>query len=194
MGLNENNLPYEMKALRPGVLVYAAVATARDLPYLNVTAVTHAKGESVLQCWQLPYPFGISNAPGVANGSYAVIGEVANTTLTVIPANSDGGRHYADSQWVYFITGLAHITLPNSSDEAWINGGKYGLLWAGDPSKFSKHGHSTFYHEQSVTLALMTEGGKEPKHEVVRQGACVPDDLLGMAALGEREAECTICE
>lgn len=166
-------------------------ALASDiLPHLNVTAVTHANGESVLQCWQLLERFRVSSSSGVANGSYAFLGEVANATLTIIPANSNGGRHYADPQFVHFITGLAHITLPHGSDEAWINGGKYGLLWAGDTRNVSKSGHSTFYHEESVTLALMMPGGKEPKHMTVREGACLPEDLLGMAELGVGSNEC----
>lgn len=164
-----------------------ATAVDHDLPYLNVTAVTHANGVSVLQCWQLLKPFEISSSPGVANGSYAFLGDVANATITIIPAESDGGRHYAQPQWVWFITGLAHITLPGSSDEAWIRGGKYGLLWAGDTREQSECGHSTLYHEESVTLALMTENGEEPEHKIVRQGGCLPQDLLGLAALGVRE-------
>ncbi|KAI1857305.1 uncharacterized protein JN550_013331 [Neoarthrinium moseri] len=165
---------------------------ATSLPYLNVTAVTHAGGESVLQCWQLPSPFAVSASPGVANGSYAFLGAAANATLTVIPARSEGGRHYAQPQWVHFVTGLAHITLPTASDAAWIRGGKYGLLWAGDTPNRSRGGHSTYYWEESVTLALMTPDGEEPAHRVVREGACLLEDLVGMAGLGVRD--CVECD
>ncbi|KAH6648486.1 hypothetical protein BKA67DRAFT_538518 [Truncatella angustata] len=178
--------PYQLPLVLAFSLFYSS-AVARDLPHLNITAVTHDDGDSVLQCWQLPTPFDISSTPGVANGSYVFLGPVANATLTVVPANSDGGRHYAQPQWVHFITGLAHITLPRSSDEARINGGKYGLLWAGDTRDVRKCGHSTFYHEESVTLALMAENGDEPEHEVVRLGPCLPEDLLGLADLGDKE-------
>lgn len=107
--------------------------------------------------------------------------------VTVIPANSNGGRHYAQPQWVHFITGLAHITLPKSSDEAWVIGGKYGLLWAGDMRDVSKHGHNTFYQEESTTLALMTVGGAEPEHIVVREGGCLAEDLRGYGQLGDKK-------
>lgn len=115
-----------------------SIAVHHDV-YLNITAVTHINGESALQCWQLPAPFRTSLAPGTANGSYVLLGDqTSEATLTVIPAGLDGGLHHAEPQWVYFVTGLAHITLPLSSDQAWINGGKYGLLWAGDGANVSR--------------------------------------------------------
>lgn len=64
------------------ILFHALDIAARDLPYLNVTAITHANGESILQCWRLFTPFGVSYLPGVANGSYAFLGPVANATRT----------------------------------------------------------------------------------------------------------------
>lgn len=176
------------------VVLWRAITIAlasTPLPHLNVTAVTHFNDESVLQCWQILDRFSVSDSPGVANGTSTFLGEVVNATLTIIPANSDGGRRYAEPQFVHFITGLAHITLPTSSDEAWIQGGKYGLLWAGDTQNVSRSGHSTFYHEESVTLALMTPGGAEPIHRVVRQGACLPQDLIGTAELGGKDCECS---
>lgn len=33
-------------------------------------------------------------------------------------------------RFVTFLSGLIHITLPNSTDDAWVVGGKYGLIFA----------------------------------------------------------------
>lgn len=177
--------------------ILATVAAAHDRVYLNVTAITPIGGESALQCWQLPSPF----SPLAANvnnnsSSYGLpLGETANATLFVVPAGSDAGLHHAEAaQWVIFVTGLAHVTLPRSSDQAWISGGKYGLLWAGDLAGASGQGHRTFYHEQTVGLILPTRHGREPAHTVVRQGACLTQDLLGMATLGEEEGGCIVKE
>lgn len=128
------------------------------------------------------------------SSSYGLpLGETANATLFVVPAGSDAGFHHAEAaQWVIFVTGLAHVTLPRSSDQAWISGGKYGLLWAGDLAGTSGQGHRTFYHEQTVGLILPTRHGREPAHTVVRQGACLPQDLLGLATLGEEEGDCIV--
>ncbi|ETS87617.1 hypothetical protein PFICI_01445 [Pestalotiopsis fici W106-1] len=178
------------------VVIFSAVlSTAHHEVYLNVTAVTHINGESALQCWQLPGRFRASLEAGAANGSYALLGDkAANAILTVIPAGSDGGFHHAEPQWVYFITGLAHITLPLSSDQAWINGGKYGLVWIGDRANVSRLGHRIFFAEQSVTLSLLSEDDREPTHTVVRQGACLPQDVLGLATLGEKCPDYVACE
>ncbi|KAK6205839.1 Chitin synthase, class 3 [Pestalotiopsis sp. IQ-011] len=190
-----------MQTLRFSILgsVLATAAAAQDRVYLNVTALTPIDGESALQCWQLPSPFSPS-MPNVNNNnnssSYGLpLGETANATLFVVPAGSDAGLHHTEAaQWVIFITGLAHVTLPRSSDQAWISGGKYGLLWAGDLAGASGQGHRTFYHEQTVGLILPARHGREPEHSVVRQGACLPQDLLGLATLGEGEGGCVMRE
>ena len=55
---------------------------------------------------------------------------------------------------VLFTSGLAHVTLPNSSDEAWIQGGKYGLIVAADTPDVSGDGHFTEYPGDADTVAL----------------------------------------
>lgn len=81
----------------------------------------------------------------------------------------------ADSfQFVAFTTGLAHVTLPNSTDEAWIRGGKYGLVIAADTAAVSLGGHITRYPSDDMTIGLQmpTSGGVVPKHTVLHTGAC----------------------
>ncbi|KAF7536323.1 hypothetical protein G7054_g4622 [Neopestalotiopsis clavispora] len=98
----------------------------------------------------------VQDVVGTRYGERVVRGDqTSKAALTVIPAGLDGGLHHAEPQWVYFVTGLAHMTLPLSSDQAWINGGKYGLLWAGDGANVSRLGHRTFYSEQSVLSACL---------------------------------------
>jgi fatty acid/phospholipid biosynthesis enzyme len=42
---------------------------------------------------------------------------------------------------VIFLSGLAHITLPNSTAEAWVSGGKTGAILALDTADVSALGH-----------------------------------------------------
>ena len=85
-------------------------------------------------------------------------------------------------RWVHFVTGCAHITVDATHQEAWIWGGRYGMLWAGDPVHLSKHGHSTEYpcSDESITLAMMSPYGIEPEHKIIREGQCLQEDMLGL--------------
>lgn len=73
---------------------------------------------------------------------------------------------------------MGHITLPDSTDEAWITGGRYGLVFADD---VNTTGHYTTFPsaEETVLLGLPVMGGKEPDHEVLHEGACALADLIG---------------
>lgn len=86
---------------------------------------------------------------------------------------------YASHRWSWFISGLGHIQLLNSSDEAWIVGGKYGLVYADDVDTY---GHYTTFpsKEETVLLGLPTADGRRPDHEVLHEGACTWEDLLGI--------------
>lgn len=74
-------------------------------------------------------------------------------------------------RFVYFTSGLAHISLPHGDDEAWILGGANGLIFAGDTTGT---GHATTYpsDQATVALALPVEGGKPPPYAVLHQGPC----------------------
>ena len=77
-------------------------------------------------------------------------------------------------RYVFFFAGLAHVTLPNSTHEAWILGGKNGLIVAADTAAVSTLGHVTTYPSQEETMALQipTAGGIVPPHTVLHEGAC----------------------
>lgn len=72
---------------------------------------------------------------------------------------------------VSYTTGLAHITLPDSDDEAWFIGGNQGLLVAADTNG---DGHFTDYpsEQSTVVLTLPFPGGVLPPHEVISTGPC----------------------
>ncbi|KAH9991733.1 hypothetical protein BJV77DRAFT_1068163 [Russula vinacea] len=81
-------------------------------------------------------------------------------------------------QWVAFLTGLAHVTLANSSVEAYIPGGKNGLIFAADTAAVSALGHSTNYPSNSETIALqIPTGGTIPQHNVLHSGPCTLNEL-----------------
>jgi hypothetical protein len=75
-------------------------------------------------------------------------------------------------RYVIFISGLAHVTLPNGTDEAWVRGGKYGILIAADTASASEHGHITTYPSAEDTIALQIPfaDGKIPAHTALYSG------------------------
>lgn len=76
-------------------------------------------------------------------------------------------------RWVIFLSGLAHITLPKSTAEAWIPGGRGGAILALDTAAVSVEGHYTEYPSETETVALQVPvGGKVPGHRVLYGGAC----------------------
>jgi hypothetical protein len=81
---------------------------------------------------------------------------------------------------VVFLSGLAHITLPNSTTEAWVEGGKNGAILALDTADVSALGHYTTYPSQERTTALQIPLGEKgvPSHRVLHMGPCKGEDLL----------------
>lgn len=90
------------------------------------------------------------------------------------------------NRFVLFISGLAHVTLPNTTvsptTSAWIQGGKYGLIIAADTSGVSKYGHATAYPSDADTVALQVpfRDGKIPDHMVLYDGPCLWTEMVGV--------------
>ncbi|KAK5086085.1 hypothetical protein LTR70_007320 [Exophiala xenobiotica] len=147
---------------------------------LNVTALTYRGPISILQCWTVAPPFSTSTS-GPIGASVASLGGVSgNASFIVQPPGSAGGYKNAPGpQWSWFISGLGHITLLNSTDKVWVVGGKYGLVYADDTDTY---GHSTTFPstDETVLLGLPTADGKQPEHEVLHEGACGWADLIGI--------------
>lgn len=82
------------------------------------------------------------------------------------------------SRWVIFVSGVAHITLPNRTEEAWIRGGANGAIIAADTADVSERGHFTAYPSNIQTIAwqIPFKDGVLPKHRVLHRGACKRDE------------------
>ncbi|KJZ72678.1 hypothetical protein HIM_07870 [Hirsutella minnesotensis 3608] len=148
--------------------------TSRGAP-LTVTAISAVDGRSTIECWQLEAPVQLSTVPGTEGGSTASLGPITSATLTTVPAGFDGGLHNAPrAQFVSFLSGLAHITVPGSDEEAVVEGGINGLIIAVDTPDVSKNGHRTIFPGNTPTAALELPfpEGKIPAHKVLHSGPC----------------------
>ena len=83
---------------------------------------------------------------------------------------------------VYFTSGLIHITLPNGTDEAWLQGGKYGLIIAADTPDVSAHGHRTQYPSAATSIALQVPlcAGEDLDYVLLHNGPCTEDEMVGL--------------
>ncbi|KAL8633729.1 hypothetical protein Q9189_000465 [Teloschistes chrysophthalmus] len=145
---------------------------------LNLTAIATRNNVSVLECWQLANPFVASSTPGVTGAEVLQLGQGGNVSLTVIPPRFDGGLHNAPVvQYVYFTSGLAVVSIPNSTASVRIKGGRDGLIIAADSTGA---GHVTKYPSGQETVALLvpTLGGSLPGHSVLYEGGCRREDEL----------------
>lgn len=79
-----------------------------------------------------------------------------------------------------FLSGMVHITLPDSEHEAWVQGGKYGILIAADLKHLSSSGHITDFPstDETVILQLPIPGNAVPGHTVLHDGACGSQHLI----------------
>lgn len=91
-----------------------------------------------------------------------------------------GTEPLALCRWVVFLSGLAHITLPNGTDEAWVRGGRNGMILAVDTASVSTFGHNTTYPSKENTIALQipVEGGVMPNHTVLHGGPCAHGEQM----------------
>ena len=141
--------------------------------YLTAPALVTVNNRTVVQCWRLNTPFLTSSTPGTSGAKTATITNATNLAYTILPPRFNGGLHTAPlPQIVHFLSGLAHITLPDDPDtDLWLVGGAGGLLFAADTTG---PGHITRYPSEQKTVGLVApfEGGKVPDYQVLREGAC----------------------
>ena len=84
-----------------------------------------------------------------------------------------------------FLSGVAHVTLANSTAEAFIEGGENGLIFAADTADVSVKGHATNYPSKEETRAIqIPTGGTIPQHTVLYSGPCCDQQLLGRSLDG----------
>ncbi|KAF8261351.1 hypothetical protein EI94DRAFT_1773445 [Lactarius quietus] len=148
---------------------------------LNITAIAAQGGVSIFQCWQIQPKFTTSSQSGTIGASILQLGNLANGSYSVIPPGFNAGFHNAPTQqWVIFLSGLANVTLANSTEEALIAGGENGLIFAADTADVSALGHATNYPSKEETRAIqIPTGGTIPQHTVLYSGPCCSKELLG---------------
>ncbi|ROW04912.1 hypothetical protein VPNG_07046 [Cytospora leucostoma] len=161
-------------------LFYLALGLAKFdmvLPHnLNVTVIGANNGKSRFECWELDAPFMSSTQSGVVGTETTTLGDVANITYNVIPANFDSGLHNAPySQWAIVLQGKAVLTLPdNTSTKVVLVPGS--LVFFSDTTEVSDKGHGCYYPgaTRSVFLQIPAKDGKAPGHHVVSADAPCP--------------------
>ncbi|SMR54497.1 unnamed protein product [Zymoseptoria tritici ST99CH_3D1] len=177
--------PFTKARLIPILLIlFSPLTTSQETSNsaLNITAITASNNVSTLECWGLEN-FAVSTTPGTVGALSVYLGEASNVSYTVIPPRTNAGLHRAPAaQFVTFLSGLVHITLPNCTDDAWVIGGKYGLIFAEDTADVSVYGHGTEYpaNEDTVALQVPLAPGVELNHTVLHRGGCTWEEQAGI--------------
>ncbi len=135
--------------------------------------VTDANNHTVIECWKFTNPFKRSSEAGVSGTQVLSLSNSTKLGYTILPPRYSGGLHNAPvPQLVHFLSGLAHVTLPQDDhSDLWIIGGKGGLLFAVD---VAGTGHYTTYPSDQETVAITApfNGGQVPEHDVIAEGPC----------------------
>lgn len=173
--------------LLPSAALLAVLLRSSVALQLNITALGAANNASTLECWQMDTPFAISTQPGTSGSAQLQLGNTSTMSYSVLPAEFDAGVHNAPSvQWVIYLSGLAHITLPaDNTTSAFVTGGQFGVLFATDTADVSSTGHSTSYPgiTETVALQIPTLDGEIPSHSILHAGPCTANDTAGVLAL-----------
>ncbi|CAF9943571.1 MAG: hypothetical protein ALECFALPRED_000705 [Alectoria fallacina] len=165
------------------IFIVPALTLLNTLPVpsrLNITTIAAANGQSTIECWQLSAPLVQSSQAGTSGAAVTQLGETGATSYTLLPPQFDGGLHNAPVvQWVSFVSGLAVISLPNSTESATIHGGRNGLILAADTRNVSTLGHKTVYpsKEETVGIQIPTRNNDIPAHTVLHAGPCDREEM-----------------
>ncbi|KAL1848874.1 hypothetical protein Daus18300_013486 [Diaporthe australafricana] len=173
--------------LMPTAALLAALLQPSVALQFNITALGAANNASTIECWQMDTPFTISTQQGTAGSAQLQLGNASTVSYSVLPAQYDAGVHNAPAnQWVLFLTGLAHISLPEDpTTSAYVLGGEFGLIFAADTADVSGVGHSTSYPGNTETVAVQvpTLDGEIPAHSILHDGPCTAVDVMGLRQL-----------
>ncbi|KAH7082492.1 hypothetical protein FB567DRAFT_447334 [Paraphoma chrysanthemicola] len=154
-------------------LSFTFAQTDANTTYLIAPALVTKNNNTIIQCWKLNSPFKRASTPGIIGTQTAVVSNNTNLAYTILPPRYDGGLHTAPApQLVHFLSGVAHLTLPqDDAVDLWIVGGKGGLLFATDTTGV---GHITTYPSDQDTVAITAPfaNGVIPEHEVINEGPC----------------------
>ncbi|KAI0145329.1 hypothetical protein GGR57DRAFT_480452 [Xylariaceae sp. FL1272] len=158
--------------------------------FLNITAIAGVNNRSEIQCWQMDTPFSISTDAGTNGVARVDLSDTESLSYLVLPSNYDGGLHNAPAnQWVAFISGLVHITLPDDpAASAYVVGGSFGLIFAADTADVSMHGHITQYPgiTETVGLQIPTKNNSIPDYAVLHSGPCTANEVAGIRSFASQ--------
>lgn len=135
---------------------------------LIAPALITQNNHTTIQCWNFTLsPFTSSTSPGTQGALKTTLSSASNLTFSapsyiIIPPRFNGGLHTAPrAQLVHYLSGVAHITVPQDDGvELWLVGGKGGLVFALDTEG---EGHVTKYpsDEETVVVTFGLEGERE---------------------------------
>jgi hypothetical protein len=142
---------------------------------LNLTAITARHNASTLECWQLLNP--PSTFAGAIN--YPLAASTGGYVGVIAPQTYIGQAWAPHPQISLFLSGLGHITMPESSLEVWVQGGKYGIILAMDTREISARGHITDFPGGDTTVIAQFPC-VALEHVVLHGGPCGMEEMLGM--------------
>jgi hypothetical protein len=147
--------------------VVAFISGKPDL--LSLSAVVSDEHDNArIECWQFTMPF--TKYPTV--GKSLPLSDVSNLTYVVLPPKSQEGLHNPPHPMLFvLLSGMAHVVLPDFSDELWISEWSNNVIVATDMEGV---GHYTTYplSRESVALQIPFKDGRVPDHKVLGNGAC----------------------
>jgi hypothetical protein len=119
---------------------------------------------------------------GTAGALTLQLGGLSNASFSILPPGFNAGVHNAPNvQYVAFLSGLAHVTVPGkgTNTSVFVQGGANGIIFAADTAAVSSSGHTTVYPsgEDTRVLQIPTLGGAIPQHTVLHAGPCLACDL-----------------
>lgn len=69
--------------------------TQSSITAFNLTAISAVNGTSILQCWQITLPLGVSQTAGIQGAAVQQLGDVSSMTWGSLPAGYPGIPHPA---------------------------------------------------------------------------------------------------
>jgi hypothetical protein len=92
-----------------------------------------------------------------------------------------------EARFSIVLSGLVHFKIPNSTlepsaSEAWIAGGRNGLIIAADLASHSQYGHFAEFPSDAATVLVQvpTANGGIPDHDILHAGPCGWEDMIGL--------------
>jgi len=91
------------------------------------------------------------------------------------------------ARFTIVLSGLIHIRAPDSTlapstSDAWIQGGRNGLIFAADTSSRSRHGHFAEFPSDAPTVLVQIPmaNGVIPDHDVLHVGPCGWEEMINL--------------